>query len=156
MRSQRAIVLFLVGYCVFGRLSEAFATLGGPPSGIASEARALKATSAATRSENYTVTQLVTENGVSILEYSAKGVVFAVTWRGNVTPDLSQILGDSYAGYVKAYREAIAAPRHSLRGPVVVQTSHVTIRREGHMRDWRGRAYDASRVPAGVDPEALP
>jgi hypothetical protein len=147
----------LFAFCCVYRGTAAFAALGLRESSIAREAKALNATSTTVvPSGLYTEHDLVAANGVTIREYVAGGVVFAVKWRGNVKPDLSQLLGNSSAEYLEAYTAALAAPRRSLRGPLQVRTSTLVGRHEGHMRDWRGLVYDSTLVPNGVDPEALP
>lgn len=95
---------------------------------------------------------VATQLGVTVNEYSAGGVVFAVTWSGPVMPDLSQILGS----YFPQYKAAIQArPAGGLNAPVAVQTGQLVVHAFGHMRAFSGEAYAPALVPSGFDVTTL-
>jgi Protein of unknown function (DUF2844) len=99
----------------------------------------------------YTVEQISTPRGEAIKEYlSPSGTVFAVTWRGPRPPDLSQLLGSYFAEYQTA-----VASRRPQRGHLRVQSPNLVVEGSGHVRDLRGRAYDPTLLPAGVNVDEI-
>ena len=49
----------------------------------------------------YTVSEATLTDGTLVREYVGQsGVVFAVSWHGPHTPDLSSLLGSYFAGYL--------------------------------------------------------
>lgn len=103
-----------------------------------------------TQRSNYTLHELQSDNGVVVREFvSPSGTVFGVAWQGPVLPDLQQVLGTHFDGYVQALRQKRArGPRSAQYGNLVVQVS-------GHQRAVAGRAYLEDAVPAGVRPEEV-
>ena len=81
-----------------------------------------------------------------------QGFVFAVTWRGMLKPELSEVFGSYFSDFA-AINDNL--PRAYARAPVQVQTKDIISISEGHPRDWRGRAYVLSRVPSGFNLEDL-
>ncbi len=85
-----------------------------------------------------------------IKEYlNADGLVFAITWKGHVHPDLSTLLGTYYSDCQKEAKRR----RHARRGqgPENIQTSRIRMHRSGHMRSIVGRAICPSLVPKNFD-----
>lgn len=132
------------------------ASLGGKSSSVENDRASLKATARASSAESsdlYSV-QEMDDSGVTVREYLTKDdVVFAVTWRGIRKPDLSILLGSYYVEYQNADQ---ARAKSVGRQPVNLKTTNIVVRRFGHMRDLRGRAYVPDLVPQGVNVEALP
>jgi hypothetical protein len=122
------------------------------PQQMASMARVLKSASSSSSSSSYTVQELETP-GATVKEYvSGDGVIFAITWRGLANPDLSQLLGTYFSDYKteKARQGRVHGARMER-----VETSNLTVRRAGHMRDLQGQAYDVRLFPAGFSVEDL-
>lgn len=90
-----------------------------------------------------------TQDGVWVREYVTVNdhKVFAVAWNGLAQPDLSVVLGLYTEEFRTAERTQIRARG---RRSLVVHAGRVTVERSGHMRDLRGRAFDAALVPPGV------
>lgn len=97
----------------------------------------------------YRVDEITTPAGTLVKEFiSPAGVVFAVSWRGPVMPDLAQIMGSSYFTLLKA---AETRERASLgRNHVQLRTPQLIVHAGGHMRFFFGVAYVPSLVPADV------
>jgi hypothetical protein len=136
----------------------ACAALGQSPASVASDGAtkpsSMHAMAAVPAGQQSTVQlqSVVTQLGVTVNEYSAGGVVFAVTWSGPVMPDLSQILGS----YFPQYKAAIQArPTGGLNAPVAVQTGQLVAHAFGHMRAFSGEAYAPALVPAGFNVSTL-
>lgn len=131
----------------------AHAALGGGPDTIAADRTALKAVHRATTShKGYTVEEVVSD-ATTVREYvSPDGVVFAITWNGYVTPDLTQLLGSYWGEYSAARQKAartFGTRRHRLA------TDNIVVERWGHMRDLRGRAYVPGLIPTGVSSDEI-
>jgi Protein of unknown function (DUF2844) len=141
-------ILFLI------HLKPAFASLGDKETSIEKEADKLQGVhSKAQAPGGYTVHDIAAGT-VSIKEYVSKdGYVFAVTWHGNIHPDLSILLG-SHFGEFKQMEEK--TPLGKGRRMRTVKTSKIVVARGGHMRALEGRAYQPELVPPGVKVEELP
>lgn len=97
---------------------------------------------------NFSVHSLSLSTGVQVNEYAdASGHVFAVTWRGQTIPDLSQYLGAYFLDYSAGRPAADARTGHRF---MVLHSSRVVVVMGGQMRDLWGRAYLPGGVPAGV------
>jgi Protein of unknown function (DUF2844) len=92
--------------------------------------------------------ELQLPSGTIVTEYlGSTGLVYAVTWRGPVLPDLRQVLGNYFANY----QSAAANPtiRHRL---VRVSSTDIVIESSGKMRAFVGRAWVPALLPSGVTP----
>ncbi len=134
----------------------ALAALGQAPSAI--PASSLSATPGASRlaampaaqSGLYTTQARLLENGTSVVEYvSPAGLVFAVSWRGPVLPDLSALLGD----YFKTFKfETEQARMRGRRGsPVSIVQDALVVKSNGRMRNFFGYAYAPDLIPVGIN-----
>jgi hypothetical protein len=130
----------------------AFAALGKDVSSIASERMRTGSQLRILVGPGYSIHELREPTGTTIREFvSPRGEVFAVAWQGPYAPDLRQLLGDYFDTYVQASQAAPGARRrgrHVDSGDLVVQSG-------GHMRFITGRAYLRSKLPDGVDPDAI-
>jgi hypothetical protein len=97
----------------------------------------------------YRVDEITTPAGTVVKEFiSPAGVVFAVSWRGPVMPDLAQIMGSGYFTMLKA---AETRERASLgHNHVQLRTPQLIVHAGGHMRFFFGVAYVPSLVPPDV------
>ncbi|MDP3617683.1 MAG: DUF2844 domain-containing protein, partial [Rhodoferax sp.] len=89
------IRVVLLGLALLASAREADATLGQAPgtstATAAPAARRLAGTPTA-QSSRYLLHETLLQNGTNVREYATPaGVVFAVTWRGPVLPDLSAL-----------------------------------------------------------------
>jgi hypothetical protein len=124
--------------------SPTFASLGGDATSVATDTAKMKGEARSTPAGGYTVNQITLPSGTVVKEYvSAEGKVFAVTWKGESMPDLSQTLGTYYAEFTAA---ASATP-HISHHNLTVQQSDLVVQTGGHMRAWNGRAYVPSLLP---------
>ena len=129
------------------------AALGESVDSIESDRESLTAVRGAmTAHRDYTVHEIKTES-TTIREFvSPAGIIFAITWKGLVHPDLTELLG-SYAG---EYREALQqTPRKQGRRQLQVKTNRVVVQKWGHIRDMKGRAYAPDLIPPGVSIDAI-
>lgn len=124
------------------------ATLGETGDSVTKDQKVLSAVRrAATAGRSYTVQELKSDAN-EVREYVASsGIVFAISWKGLVHPNLAPLLG-SYAG---EYSEAL---RHTPRKPGQrsrqVKSDRVVVEQWGHMRNMQGRAYLPALIPPGV------
>jgi uncharacterized protein DUF2844 len=122
----------------------AFAALGGDASSVDADTVKMKAQSRATPAAGYTVTQITLTTGTVVNEYvSAEGKVFAVSWKGPMTPNLQQTLGTYFTRFTAAGSVPHGAGHHGIS----IQQSDFVMQTSGHMRAWRGKAYVPSLLP---------
>jgi len=135
----RSLLVALVLVCV-GRTG--LATLGAAP--------ANPANTTASASAAYSINEISLDNGARIQEFvTPAGLVFAVTWRGPVLPDLRALLGE----YLSLFQRHTDATRQAgMRGgPVSLVQERLVLRSIGRMGHFSGYAYVPSLVPAGVN-----
>ena len=149
--------VLLLGLVLASNASQVWATLGKAPSALAPPSSAssapgarIQAATPNARSGLYAVHELQLDNGTIVREYATPaGLVFAVSWRGPVLPDLSALLG----GYFNTFKlETEQARLRGRRGsPVNIERGGLVVRSNGRMRNFFGHAYAPDLVPAGVD-----
>jgi hypothetical protein len=89
--------------------------------------------------------ELALPSGFVVHEYvSPAGMVYAVTWHGHQPPNLQELLG-SYFGHLATGHDS--AQGHNRLNLV---DSDFAIQAWGHGRNFSGRAWVPSLVPAGV------
>lgn len=144
-----ALALALMGCSL-----SAWAGLGGDASSIRADSARFRGQLVRTSLLAYERHDIAIGAGGMVHEYLApSGKVFAVTWQGQLPPDLVQLFG----AYFEPIRSAMAA--HSGPGThrqFFVNQSDLVVRAFGHVRDFRGLAYVPSLVPAGVEVGSLP
>ena len=131
----------------------ASATLGGDVSSVAADGTQMRATAAVQvrQSGPYSVHQITTARGESVREYvSAAGVVYAVAWNGQFTPDLRQLLGAHYDTMMQSTHRVTAG-----RARLTVTEPTLVVESIGHMRAYRGRAYLPDAIPASVSIDSI-
>jgi len=150
---RRALTLMLFLSMLQGAL--AWAALGSSPSDFGTTttqtrmaARNLAASSSASTTAVYTISQSTLDSGTIVREYTdASGVVFAVSWTGPTLPDLRTLLGDKFTVMTS---NAAKRPKAG-HSQLAVDQSDVVIVSSGHMRAYAGQAWIPSALPAGFD-----
>lgn len=140
MRATKIIHVFLLAYA-----SVSQAALGGLAEQFNAQDTALVAhvTSAGA---NYIIRDTTLATGTHVSEYvSDGGLVFAVTWKGPILPNLKSLLGKHFDKMVAESRKAPRAGRSKLD----VSLPDVVINSGGHMRAFEGSAWIPSEFPAG-------
>lgn len=149
----RALTLAAGGAALMGLCLPAQAGLGGDSRSVETDRVQLKAQHAVTSGGGFTAHQLTLPSGTVVHEYlSPAGKIFAVSWRGQVIPDLQQMLGGYYSSASAALNSAPQGPTHrhrSVEGPDLVV--HTTAR----MREHAGLVYVPTLLPPGVSPSDL-
>lgn len=143
MKSHVLLCLMLIGIP-----NSAFAGLGDKESAIDSDAKAMGATHNTTSTPSGLRFHELKTSTLTVKEFvGTDGTVFAVTWRGNRPPELSQVLSTYYDEFRMAEATQTRGPG---RRSSLVQTSKVVVSRGGHMRDIHGTAYLPDHLPPGV------
>jgi len=147
------IALILTGsIAVLGAALPVFAALGDTVESVASDQKKFQARVKVTQSNGYSVHEMTADNGVAVNEYvSAAGKVFAVSWKGPVIPDLTQLLGS----YFPEFQTSVRAGKVRNRRSAVVRNPDLVVESGGRMRDFSGRAYVNSLLPSGVGAEVI-
>ena len=105
---------------------------------------------AAIRPGTYTVHESLLDSGTTVTEYATPaGVVFAVSWRGPVLPDLNALLGDYFRAFRQEAQQARASGRRG--SPLTLDSAALVVRSNGRMRNFFGSAYAPELVPADVN-----
>lgn len=130
----------------------ALATLGADVSSVDSDRVRMKAASVTTTtSALYSVHEMQTPSGTIVREFAnSAGVVFAVTWRGPLPPDLRQTLGTYFQKYQTAPRAGLHGHTHD-----VVEQPDLVVHSVGRVRAFLGSAYVPQLVPQGLSIEQL-
>ena len=127
----------------------AHATLGGTVATITTNQQRLSAKRTVQPLTNGQRHDLTLASGTIVHEYlSAKGDVYAVTWRGPRKPDLTELLG----GYFAQLSTPAQGRRRGGHHHVQLNGQDFVVQSSGHNNFFSGRAWVPSLVPAGVDP----
>ena|ERR1700728_1494343 len=126
----------------------AAAHLGGDADSVGADRDVLHAQLRSTPMALYDLHEISTEAGTLVHEYTtAQGTVFALTWQGPLPPDLHQLLGN----YYKQFQDAAAVQaRTGMHRLMSVAQPDLVVQSMGRLRNFRGKAYIPSLVPAGV------
>ena len=130
-------------------IAPASAGLGGDEDSVRTDSTRLRGQMLSTAMIQYTRHDIATGPDSAIHEYvSRTGKVFAVTWKGPLPPDLSQLFGS----YFDSYRTALSAQSHpGGHHQVSIAQPDLVVQSLGRPRAFIGKAYVPSLVPAGVD-----
>jgi hypothetical protein len=130
-------------------IAPASAGLGGDEGSVHTDTTRLRGQMLSTAMLRYTRHDIAAGPDTVIHEYlSRTGKIFAVTWKGSLPPDLSQLFGS----YFESYRTALIAQSHpGGHHQVHVVQSDLVVQSVGRLRAFMGKAYVPSLVPAGVD-----
>ncbi len=146
----------LLSLALVTSLGDSMATLGREPSmstaGVTSTASAAtkRAATPDRSSSFYTTRETLLENGTTVREFATSAnVVFAVTWRGPVLPDLGALLGDYFKTFKAETEQARALGKRG--SPVTIQRSDLIVSSNGRMRNFFGHAYAPALIPTGVN-----
>jgi hypothetical protein len=92
-------------------------------------------------------------NGETIKEFvDGSGLVFAISWHGDVHPRLDSLLGRLFPYF--AVQDALTP--HGRRYPLMpIRTESITVWRGGHLYDFRGLAILNGKLPSGVTQDDL-
>lgn len=147
--------VLLVGLVLAAGAGEGVAALGKAPSMLPASASAapaarLLAATPITPSSLYTLHEVQLETGTTVREFATPaGLVFAISWRGPVLPDLSALLGDYFNAFKRETEQARMTGRRG--SPVNMESDGLVVRSNGRMRNFFGHAYAPNLVPAGVN-----
>jgi hypothetical protein len=143
--------LALGAFSLFGALllpAPAAAHLGGDADSVSADRDILHAELRSTPMQQYSLHEISTAAGTLVHEYATpQGTVFALTWQGPLPPDLRQLFGN----YYKQYQDAAAAQaRPGMHRQLNITRPDLVVQSTGRLRNFRGKAYVPSLVPAGV------
>ncbi len=143
-------LLFVLLLLLLGS-APAWAVLGEQVATVASDQKYLRGEVRATMMQGYSVQQITAADRSVINEYvSPTGMVFGISWRGPVMPNLQLLLGSHFAQFQQA-----AQSRVRRRGPLVLRTDQLVVESGGHPRSFHGRAYLPSLLPKDVSEEVV-
>ena len=98
----------------------------------------------------YTMTAVTLASGLVLKEFAnAEGLVFAVSWRGPVQPDLSQLLGTYFAAFKQASETERASGQRG--SPLSLAKDGLVVQASGRSPHFFGYAYATHLVPSGIN-----
>jgi len=143
--------LLILLSALFAAALSGFAALGGDEGSVVSDQVKFQASRRVVPEHGYRVHEISRDDGLLIREYvSFEGKVFGVSWKGPTLPDLSQLLGSSFAEFQNSL-----PPKPSRRKAAVVHNTDLVVESTGHTRAFQGRAYLNSMLPDGVTQEVV-
>ena len=90
------------------------------------------------------------ETNTVIKEYARPdGLVFAVSWRGPVVPDLTQLLGTYFPVFKQAQEEPLNAGKRG--SPLSLAKDGLVVQASGRSPHFFGYAYVTHLVPPGIN-----
>jgi hypothetical protein len=102
----------------------------------------------ASLNNTYNITTTTESTGTVIKEYTdLNGKIFAITWSGQVIPNLEELLGS----YFSEYKNPKNFVSHSGHSNLMVSNGDMVVQSRGHLRAFFGTAYLKSAIPSGVD-----
>lgn len=144
-------VVALLGASMLGFSRPAAAALGDNDASIAKDRIAMRATDAVTPMPSFDVHRLIDPRGGAVSEYVDRtGTVFAVTWKGQQSPDLKALLGTYYGRYLTA--ASLHRTGHHL---VTIHAPDLVLTVVHFQRISMGHAYLPSQLPGGFTPANL-
>ena len=147
MITRPLIVLFALSAAA----RSGFAALGGSEESVVADQVKFQASRRVVPEHGYRVHEISRGDGGLIREYvSFEGKVFGVSWKGPALPDLSQLLGASFAEFQNGRQL-----KPGRRKAAVIRNSDLVVESTGHMRAFQGRAYLKSMLPDGVTQEVV-
>jgi hypothetical protein len=136
---------------LFAAALSGFAALGGDEGSVVSDQVKFQASRRVVPEHGYRVHEISRDDGTLIREYvSFEGKVFGVSWKGPTLPDLSQLLGSSFAEFQNSLHS-----KAGRRKAAVVHNSDLVVESTGHTRAFQGRAFLNSMLPDGVTQEVV-
>ena len=131
-----------------------FASLGQDLDSINGERKRMVARHRVLSGAQYSLHELQGADGSRVQQYvSSSGMVFAVSWRTLYKPDLSSLLGPSYAGYAASARAAAQRPgvqRHFQHDDL-----DLVLQASAHLHVFSGFAFRRSMLPRGLTPQQI-
>src|SRR5579863_2479425 len=136
---------------LFAAALPAFAALGGTEESVLADQIKFQASRKVVPEHGYRIHEFSRSDGALIREYvSFAGRVFGVSWKGPTLPDLSQLLGSSFAEFQNTLQR-----KPGRRKAAVVHNSDLVVESTGHARAFYGRAYLNSLLPDGVTQDVV-
>jgi len=143
----RLSFLFISISIILNFPTRALGALGQNEDSVDKDIKTLSGTRISLTNDEFTIHQITTSTNI-IKEYVSKdGVIFGISWRGRVHPDLSVLLGSYFDEYKNTEANSAKQKGHA---PIELKTSNLHIEKSGHMRDLRGRAFDPNLIPKGL------
>jgi hypothetical protein len=134
--------------------SDAHAVLGGGEETVRADQIRFGGERRQTAGSQVRTHEISLPDGSTLKEYvNAAGVVFAVSWRTRLKPDLHALLGSSYPAPVVG--SGAPAGVASARMQQVTRQPQLVIHQGGRMNAFAGLAYVPALVPQGFNADAF-
>ncbi len=141
---------------LMSQLHPSWAALGRAPEpgsladSSAAAAGKVSAAKAQLRSGQFQIHRSQLESGCVVLEYASNtGVVFALSWRGPLLPDLALLLGEYFPVFKQDAEKIRLTGRRG--SSLTIDQASLIVRSNGRMRNFFGYAYAPELIPPGVE-----
>jgi hypothetical protein len=146
--------MFVVVASVLPHSPAAHAELAASTESIVADQIRFKGVRSASTSGQVTTHEIKVADGSSIKQYvNAAGVVFAVSWRTRLKPNLEALLGTQLVAQVASASTATGVA--SIKARQSVHQPNLVLHQGGRMNAFSGLAYVPTLVPNGIDAETL-
>ncbi|MBL0123278.1 MAG: DUF2844 domain-containing protein [Betaproteobacteria bacterium] len=155
-RSMRCSWVFAGACCVLFYSHTAHAVLGAAANTIHADQIRYKGARSESASANGLMTthEIRMSDGSGIKQYvNSAGVVFAVSWRTRLKPDLEALLGPRFA--LQGATVGAAAGVAGIKRQQSIRQPNLVVHQGGRMNAFAGLAYVPTLVPEGIDAELL-
>lgn len=105
---------------------------------------AIVESSIANDNNSYSIYQMTTNSGIEIKQYVADDKVFAITWQGESSPNLNQLLGKYFSTYTNA------TPKYKSSALLRIENQDLIIYYGNIDNYFYGRAILPSLIPNGL------
>jgi hypothetical protein len=140
--------------CVLICPHAAQAVLGAAADTVQADRLRFKGAHSESTTGQMTTHEIRLQDGSSVKEYvNAAGVVFAVSWRTRLKPDLEALLGAQFAVHAAKVTPASGVARSKTRQSI--REPNLVVHQAGRMNAFAGLAYVPTLVPEGIDAETL-
>ena len=130
------------------------AELGAAAQTVKADQIRFKGTHSESTSGQMTTHEIKLQDGSGIKEYvNAAGVVFAISWRTRLKPDLEALLGAQFAVHAASVNTVSGVA--GIKGQQSIRQPNLVVHQAGRMNAFAGLAYVPTLVPEGINAEAL-
>jgi len=127
------------------------AALGDDAAAVAADQSRLGASLQVRQLAGYAIHELSAPTGAKIREFVGDaGKVFAVTWSGGFRPNLRDLMGAHYDGFIAGTRG-----RRATRGIVRIELPGMSVVMGGYLRTFWGQVVLTDQLPSGGMPAEL-
>ena len=146
---------FAIAICASFWSQIVYSELGATTDSVRADQVRFKASRLETSGPGMITHEIKLQDGSGIKEYvNSSGVVFAVSWRTRLKPNLQTLLGAQYAMQIASTKSVLGVANS--RAQQSVRLPNLVLHQAGRVNAFAGLAYVPALVPEGINAENLP